>query len=175
MGSILIIGERKGTLNAIASGHIQDPKLLDTIEDKLRSIAQKMDRDPWSSSVRTLDSPSHEIIDDRHDRVSLYLSNLKMLWQLGVKVGARDRKGGLSDLTDEQIMAVARCIPGDNKKAEQTRIMLLGSLARQIAAEKQGKAETSEGYYAKVARKLRPEFLDLTEEQNSRSDEMRSR
>jgi hypothetical protein len=165
LGSILMVGERQGTLNVIASEQVQNSKLLKTLEDKVRSIAQKMDDDPWSSSVRVLDSPSHEIIDDRHDKVSLYLSNLKMLWQLGVKVSVRDRTKPLPELTDEQVLAIGKCVPGDSKKAEQTRILLMRTLARQLEAEKEGKAETCESYYAAVAPKLRSEFQDLTEEQ----------
>jgi hypothetical protein len=80
-----MIGERKGTLNAIVSEHVQDPKLLSSLVDKLRGVAQRMKGDPWSSSLSMLDSPNHEIIEDDDDKVSLYLANLKMLWQLGVK------------------------------------------------------------------------------------------
>ena len=45
----------------------------------------------WSWSLRTLDSPNHDIIDDDHAKVSLYLANLKMLWGLGVNLSARGR------------------------------------------------------------------------------------
>src|SRR5713226_167389 len=85
LGSILMIGERKGTLNAIVSEDVQDPKLLSSLEEKLSAVARKMQDDPWSSSLRMLNSPNHEIIDDDDAKVSLYLSNLTMLWQLGVK------------------------------------------------------------------------------------------
>ncbi len=91
LGSILMIGERQGTLNAVVSERVQDPALLTLLEDKLGAIAQKMEGDPWSSSVRKLDSLEHEIIKDQNEKVSLYLANLNMLWQLGVQVSAHDR------------------------------------------------------------------------------------
>jgi hypothetical protein len=166
LGSILMIGERKGTLNAIVSDHVQDLKVLNSLEEKLRVVAQKMDGDPWSSSLRKIDGPNHEIIDDLDHKVALYLANLKMLWRLGVKVSAQDRTKQSLDLTQEQILAIVRSIPGDNKKAEETRVLLIRSLADQIAAEKQQiDPKTTEHDSDNVARKFRPEFPDLTDEQ----------
>jgi hypothetical protein len=165
LGSILMIGERQGMLNAIVSEHVQDPKLLSSLEDKLRAVAKKMEGDPWSSSLCRLEGPNHEIIDDLDHRVSLYLTNLKMLWRLGVRVGAQDRKRQLPDLTDEQVLAIVKSVPGDTKKAEQTRILLMQSLAKEIEADKERKAGTVQDHAAKVARRLRPEFPDLTDEQ----------
>jgi hypothetical protein len=90
LGSILMIGERKGTLNAIVSEKVQDSTLLSSLEEKLGAVAKRVDADPWSSSLRAFDSPNHEIIDDDHANVSLYLANLKMLWKLGVNVSMAD-------------------------------------------------------------------------------------
>ena len=45
LGSILMIGERKGTLNAIVSESVKDPTLLNILEDKLRAVAKNGDDD----------------------------------------------------------------------------------------------------------------------------------
>jgi hypothetical protein len=159
LGSILMIGEQKGTLNAIVSEHVKDPKLMSFLEEKLRAVGQKMKDDPWSSSLRTLDSPDHKIIDDENAKVSLYLTNLKMLWRLGVA------RRGLDDLTDEQIVAIVKCIPGNSRKAQALRLALMGTLARQIKAEnEQIKAETTDDS-VQTARKFRERFPDLSDEQ----------
>src|ERR1700730_6505285 len=48
LGSILMIGERKGTLNAIVSGRVQRPRLFEKIEQRLRVIAANVIQgDPW--------------------------------------------------------------------------------------------------------------------------------
>src|SRR5262245_48555542 len=54
LGSILMIGERQGTLNAVVSEHVQDTTRLSLLEDKLRDVAQKMEGDAWSSSLHRL-------------------------------------------------------------------------------------------------------------------------
>jgi hypothetical protein len=134
------------------------------LEHKLSAVAQEIESDPWSSSLRVLDSPSHEIIDDLDHKVSLYLKNLRMLWRLGLNVSARDRKKRLrSYLTDEQIYAIVRCVPGDNKKAQEIRAVLINSLAKQIEAEKQGTAKLLDSYYATLSGKLRHQFLELSD------------
>jgi len=84
LGSFLMIGEREGSLNAIVVDHL-DPKLMISLEEKLRGVAHKREGDPWTSSVRRLDGPNHKIIDDLDHKVTLYLMNLKMLWRLGMK------------------------------------------------------------------------------------------
>jgi hypothetical protein len=90
LSSILMIGERRGTLHAIVLGQTQ-PKHLEAqlhryLEEQLQDVAQSNEGDPWSSSLRTLADPGRQIIDDDDDKVRLYLANLKMLWRLGVRV-----------------------------------------------------------------------------------------
>jgi hypothetical protein len=86
LSAILMIGERKGTLHAIVSESVQDDwrGQFKYLEGKLHDVAQNMEGDPWSSSLRMLANPDRTIIDDDEEKVRLYLSNLKMLWRLGV-------------------------------------------------------------------------------------------
>jgi len=159
LGSILMIGERKGTLHAIVSEDVKDPKILSSLEDELRLVAQRMEDDPWSSSVRTLDSPDHEIIDDESDKVSLYLRNLKMLWKLGLQLTTMQRLklrraaqgiATLSDLTDEQIVAVVKSIAGNSKEATLARAEALWNLGERIKAEKERKVAEAAAQSKKI-------------------------
>jgi hypothetical protein len=52
------------------------------LETEIKAICQSLS-DPWPSNVVTLGSPRNPIIDDDEEKVSLYLKNLEMLWQLG--------------------------------------------------------------------------------------------
>jgi hypothetical protein len=86
-----MIGERKGTLHAIACESVRkDWIFLEGLEKQLHNVAQSMKGDPWSSSLCTLASLTRGIIDDDEDKVRLYLSNLKMLWRLGVWMSLTD-------------------------------------------------------------------------------------
>lgn len=153
LGSILMIGERQGTLNAVVSERVQDPKVLLVLEDKLRAVAEKLEGDPWSSSLHRLDSPDHEIIEDENAKVSLYLANLNMLWRLGAQVSAADRirakraasrKSTLSHLTDEQMVAILRSIPGAGDDVEVARVEALLNAAEQMKAKKEKEPVTGE-------------------------------
>jgi len=93
LASLLMIGGRKGTINAIVSEDIPvphvpedvSPSMLRELEGLLHDVAQEMEDDPWSCSLHRLASPNRGIIDDEDDKVRLYLANLKMLWRLGVR------------------------------------------------------------------------------------------
>jgi hypothetical protein len=92
LSSILMIGERKGTLHAIVLGQtynedFREQMLHSHLEKQLHEIAQSIEGDPWLSSFRVLTNPDRTIIDDDDEKVRLYLANLKMLWRLGVRVG----------------------------------------------------------------------------------------
>src|SRR5262249_19038575 len=62
LSSILMIGERKGTLHAIVT-HPLEKQLHRYLEEQLQGIAQSNEGDPWSSSLRTLANPDRQIID----------------------------------------------------------------------------------------------------------------
>jgi hypothetical protein len=149
LGSILMIGERQGTLNAIVSERVEDPTLLKLLEDKLLAVAQHMEGDPWTSTLHKLDSPEHEIIEDDNDKICLYLKNLKMLWRLGVNLTPKDRirarraetrKATLSNLTDEQIVAIVRSVPGTGDPADVARFGALLNAAAEIKAKREKEA-----------------------------------
>jgi hypothetical protein len=93
LSSILMIGERKGTLHAVVPEALRthfSGETMKYIGKELEAIAQAMENDAWSSSLCPFGSPNNKIIDDDNDKVSLYLANLKMLWRLGVRVGIDD-------------------------------------------------------------------------------------
>jgi hypothetical protein len=52
------------------------------LETEINTICQSLD-DPWPSEVVALGSTNNPIISDDDEKVSLYLKNLEMLWQLG--------------------------------------------------------------------------------------------
>jgi Bacterial RNA polymerase, alpha chain C terminal domain len=60
-----------------------DQKRIGFLETEINAICQTLN-DPWSSAVLALGSGNNPIISDEDDKVSLYLKNLEMLWQLGM-------------------------------------------------------------------------------------------
>jgi hypothetical protein len=143
LGSILMIGERQGTLNAVVSEQVEDPARLKLLEDNLLAVGQKME-DPWSVSLRRIDSEDHQLIEAENDDVVLYLKTLKMLWKLGVNVNYADRKrankaerrtASLANLSDEQMVAVMRGIPGAADTIDLAHVEALWNAAEHAAAE----------------------------------------
>ena len=97
--SFLMFGERKGVFTAIRK---QTNPLTRArtpfLETEVNAICQSLN-DPWPSKVVQL-SPSNPIIDDEDEKVSLYLKNIEMLWQLGSRpwapITAKDNNSDLS-------------------------------------------------------------------------------
>jgi hypothetical protein len=56
---------------------------VELLEAEINAICQSLN-DPWVSSVVALGGASNPIIHDEDEKVSLYLRNLEMLWQLGI-------------------------------------------------------------------------------------------
>jgi hypothetical protein len=52
------------------------------LETEIKAICQSLD-DPWPTEIVALESAKNPIIDAEDEKVSLYLKNLDMLWQLG--------------------------------------------------------------------------------------------
>jgi hypothetical protein len=124
LSSILMIGERKGTLHAVVLGqNLHDygvKSLHGYLEKELHGIAQSIEGDPWLPSLRTLANPDRLIIDDDDDKVRLYLANLKMLWRLGVRASidhylrfktARSGKLRSIDLVNRDTAAIVKSFP----------------------------------------------------------------
>jgi Bacterial RNA polymerase, alpha chain C terminal domain len=55
------------------------------LEREVHSVCQSLDDDPWPGQVLMLESANNPIINDDDAKVSLYLSNLEMLWRLGIE------------------------------------------------------------------------------------------
>jgi hypothetical protein len=82
LSRFLMFGERKGCFTAVAPNQGD----LSWLEARLNSITQNLaSEDSWPSRVVTLDTPENPIINADGDKVELYLNNLVMLWELGVK------------------------------------------------------------------------------------------
>jgi hypothetical protein len=62
-----------------------------TIGERIKLLRAEVDdicqslTDPWTSTSLLFGEANNPIIADDEDKVSLYLSNLKMLWQLGMR------------------------------------------------------------------------------------------
>jgi hypothetical protein len=82
LSSFLMLGERKGFFTAVLSKEVNEKSRIESLEAEVSAICQSLD-DPWTSNVVFLEDPENHIIDDKDERVSLYLNNLRMLWRLG--------------------------------------------------------------------------------------------
>jgi hypothetical protein len=65
------------------------------LETEVNAICQSLG-DPWPSKIAPIESPGRSIIDDREDKVGLYLKNLVMLWQLGLESRFKRRRAALA-------------------------------------------------------------------------------
>jgi len=175
LSSILMIGERKGTLHAVVCGNTQEDwrqeGFLRLLEGYLDIVAQTtVERDPWLSSLRTLANPDRKIIDDEDDKVRLYLANLKMLWRLGVRVSinhylrVRTKKlGGKQQAVDSmnaENAAIVRSFPTIPDQLDAAEFEALWKAAEQIASGKKldrlnRKTEKSESVAVNSAPKIR--------------------
>lgn len=80
-----MFGERKGSFTAILANNIHDQSGISSLQESLNRITGQLDTgDSWPACVTNLESPDNSIIDASAKKVSLYLKNLKMLWELGV-------------------------------------------------------------------------------------------
>jgi hypothetical protein len=86
--SAIIVGERKASLTFLMPEDLYtstpEPKRLE-FEQRIDSLMQSFEDDPWNGSLRSIDSDERNIINDTPEKVRLYLKNIDMLWQLGVK------------------------------------------------------------------------------------------
>jgi hypothetical protein len=85
--NFLMFGERKGILTAVLADGITEPKRLIDLDTQLNGITKHLlAQDSWVAQAFPLDHyPHNPIIDGSSENVKLYLSNLKMLWELGLK------------------------------------------------------------------------------------------
>jgi len=85
LASFLFFGERKGSFTAILAEEVRDADRRSFLAARLEKIAEAIETDSWVAYVSSFGNPDNPIISDAADRVELYLSNLKMLWSLGLK------------------------------------------------------------------------------------------
>ena len=64
---------------------------VELLKTEINTICQSLN-DPWRSDVAALGSVENPIISDDHEKVNLYLTNLEMLWRLGI--APREQKKG---------------------------------------------------------------------------------
>jgi Bacterial RNA polymerase, alpha chain C terminal domain len=81
----LMFGERKGGFTAVLTNDIHDQSRLPDLEVAVNGITQHLETDAWPARVVGLESDDNSIISASADKVRLYLNNLAMLWELGVK------------------------------------------------------------------------------------------
>lgn len=83
----LMFGERKGTFTGLLANPVTEPLLQSALDRRLNDITQHLGHgDSWVAQAFGLDyPPEHPIIGDEGKKVRLYLSNLIMLWELGLK------------------------------------------------------------------------------------------
>jgi Bacterial RNA polymerase, alpha chain C terminal domain len=81
LSSFLMFGERKGFFTAVHDDFDPSGTRATFCQKEISTICQSLS-DPWPSEVVSVESPMNPIISDDHQKVSLYLKNLNMLWQL---------------------------------------------------------------------------------------------
>ena len=85
------IGERKGMLSVVLAPDVVrtwGKEKFDEYRDEVHDIGQSLD-DPWTAEVCSADAQEHSIIHSSPEHVALYLKNIDVLWQLGVKPKSR--------------------------------------------------------------------------------------
>jgi len=88
----LMFGERKGILTTILADDLSQPTILAALDCRLNEITRHLGTgDSWLAQASRLDHcPQNPIIADSSEKVSLYLNNLMMLWELGLKTAQRE-------------------------------------------------------------------------------------
>jgi hypothetical protein len=87
LSNFLMFGERKGIFTAILTGDASHWARQATLDPQLHQITQHLDsQDSWVAQAFWLDYPAkNPLINDIAEKVNLYLKNLMMLWELGLK------------------------------------------------------------------------------------------
>jgi hypothetical protein len=88
-----MFGERKGSFTAVLA---DDARVVTNV--RINGITQNL-KDPWPAVVVRRESTENRIIDASAEKVALYLNNLIMLWELGLKAPTAAER-----LLDERLM-----------------------------------------------------------------------
>jgi hypothetical protein len=137
LSSFLMFGERKGIFTAVRKqANPLTTERVPVLETEVNAICQSLD-DPWPSKVVQL-GPSTPIIDDEDEKVSLYLKNIEMLWQLGSRswapIAGKDPlpfNPALLKKTDELHLSVRSA----NSLKYDDEVVYVGDLAQKTEAE----------------------------------------
>ena len=81
---VLFIGERKGGLSVVVDPNFPRSEAWQTYQQRVEELTQNLP-DAWGSDVTVFGDADASLINDSPERVSLYLSNIQMLWSLGNK------------------------------------------------------------------------------------------
>jgi hypothetical protein len=127
--SFLMFGEQKGSFTAVLADDIHDHIRLH-LQGRLNRITENLE-DAWPARVVSLGDPDNSIINASTDKVTLYLNNLAMLWELGAKAIEEPRLDpALLSKVDDLDLSVrsANCL----KNAD---ILYVGDLVQKTEAE----------------------------------------
>jgi hypothetical protein len=84
LSSFIMFGERKGMMTGIVAPHLRKPS-LEYLAEQLGKVCDGMQNgDWWSTQIGSL-AKSQGMISGSDADVLLYLSNVNMLWNLGLK------------------------------------------------------------------------------------------
>jgi hypothetical protein len=85
LSQFLMFGERKGAfVGVLARDMTADVRFL-ALSDRVKEITRSVAGDAWPAQLLEIDAAAGQIIRDGPAKVELYLSNLRMLWDLGSK------------------------------------------------------------------------------------------
>jgi hypothetical protein len=104
LSPVKYIGERKGTLTVLVSGHnkaLRTEAALTRYAEAVNRISQALD-DPWPAIVDIHQSMEHSIIHDEPGLVMVYLTHIQILWDLSLKPITEHISGSVAQRASEQ-------------------------------------------------------------------------
>jgi hypothetical protein len=78
----------RGPFSEIALARMRVLRNIGFLGQQVNAICQSLS-DPWASIVVAIGAENNPIIQDENEKVSLYLKNLTMLWELGIATSRR--------------------------------------------------------------------------------------
>jgi len=88
LSSAVFVGERKAAFTYLMPEDIYastPDSDRQKFELEIDTLMQSLENDPWNGYIGTISSDDSQIINDKPEKVQLYLRSIEMLWQLGVK------------------------------------------------------------------------------------------
>jgi hypothetical protein len=128
----VIFGERKGSFTAILTDNRYDKVQISELEDSLNKMTQRLE-DPWPTRIVNFGDSKNPVIDDDPEKVTLYLSNVVMLWDLGLKAPDID-EASFSPALFTRIDELPFSIRAANS-LKNDKIVYVGELVQKTEAE----------------------------------------